>query len=341
MYGGAKTLPRYVKQLWSNTMEFKKYNAITNHYRVREIEKIITANISYLPITICFQITEKLHGANFSILVDGNTYTMAKRTSELTEDENFYGYQEVMTGYSGLINRLVDISKLLDKPVQLYGELFGGNIQKGVWYGADKKFRWYAMKLDGKFISTKQADLMLADFLSIKVPVVGFVHYTLGDDLATFIDSIPFRFQSKLSPEDYKEDNICEGVVALPYEIVPVYGNEYLAIKKKNEEFKDKSQGKRREKVKKELPEDVENLIEEFLSYINPIRTKDLMSKLGEMRDLRELVTYAKAYFRDAMDDFILDHKDEFAQLEKPMQKEVTKAGSGAIYKELKRYDSR
>ena len=59
-------------------IDFKKYNSITNHYNVKVFKDLITRNYD-LPDTIEFEITEKIHGANFSLLVEGTEDTVCKK----------------------------------------------------------------------------------------------------------------------------------------------------------------------------------------------------------------------------------------------------------------------
>jgi len=321
-------------------MKFKKYNSITNHYNLKDFHAFIKYNYENFPDVIRFQVTEKIHGANFSILAEDGKIKLAKRTDFLGEDEKFYGYQEVManTKYIPVYDALLEISRRWGK-AQLYGEFFGGKVQKGVWYGAEKRFLWYALKVNDEFIPNADADEVLADIMDFKVPVIDMIEWDIAkEDIAEFIDRIPYKFTSKLTPEGYEEDNICEGTVTVPYDIVPMFGDNYFAIKKKNQEFEDKKSDKKVVKVAKEIPENVQEIIAEFVSYINNVRTNDLMSKMGEMEKVSQLSVYAKAYFRDVMDDFLIDNKDEWIMLDKLFQKEVTKAGSAAIFTELKRY---
>lgn len=320
-------------------MNFRKYNSIINHYNTKDIEYIIEKNFGRLPAEIIFEVTEKIHGSNFSILAENGQIAFAKRSALLNDNESFYGFQDVLNNdtYSPIFDKLKELSYSKGK-LQLYGELFGAKIQKGVFYGNEKKFRWYALKIDGRFIPSNETDNLLADIIEYKVPVIGKYTYKLGNDIEEFINSIPYEFNSKLTPEGFDEKNTCEGVVAIPYTLVPIFNDKYFAIKKKNEEFIDKKSQKKRVKVKKEIPEDVQNLIDEFALYINDIRLNDLMSKMGEITSIQQIKMYAKEYFSDAMKDFMIDNKSKYDMLEKSFQKEIRKNVSRLIFNSLKAY---
>lgn len=101
-------------------------------------------------------VTEKVHGANFSVLCDGSQVAFAKRSRLLHEDESFYQYQRVMDDLSlkvfSLWNALEETGPI--ELVTVYGELFGGKypemsvsavaglhpVQTGIWYSPELVF---------------------------------------------------------------------------------------------------------------------------------------------------------------------------------------------------------
>jgi len=317
-------------------MEFKKWNSIDNHYNEKVFRKFVEFNPDLS--TAMFEITEKIHGANFSVIGDGlGNVSFAKRTSILENDANFYGFQEVFKRdeYVFLTSFIREFSKKINKEVQLYGELYGNNIQKGVYYGEDKNFRWYSLRIDGRIIPPKDAEVLLESIINLKVPVIK--RERVNGDFIEFIRNINQRFISKLTPEHYTDENICEGVVIVPYEKIFFNQSSMLLIKKKNEEFKDKSHVKKI-KVVKELSKDTKYFLEEALSYICENRTNDLFSKMGELEDIKNISEYAKAYFDDFWGDFGKDHfkKVQWINLEDVEKKYIKKKIGPAIYKELK-----
>lgn len=319
-----------------NVIDFKKYNSITNHYNVKVFKDIIARNYDLLPDTIEFEITEKIHGANFSLLVEGTEDEIQfARRNDVLQDDKFYGYKDVFDDtYIPLFDSLRRIANTYGT-VQLYGELFGENIQKGVYYGS-KRFLWYALRINGHLVPTKEADMLLEDIAYLKVPVIGHMVYDKTTDIKDFIENIPYRFTSRLTPSDYTEENICEGVVAVPYDIIPLFGDTYFAIKKKNSEFLEKKSEKR-VILPKEVSEQVQDVLEEITTYVNSIRTDDLMSKLGELEDIRDIGKYASAYFEDVITDFT-NETDVYMRMSKEDQKEIKKKLSTLIFTELKRH---
>lgn len=94
--------------------------------------------------------TEKIHGANFVIGIEGDVVQFGKRKAWLDPAEAFFGWQLIA---SGLAERVSPLGRLAPQVV-CYGELFGGGyphpdvpaipgltaIQTGVWYAPD--LRW-------------------------------------------------------------------------------------------------------------------------------------------------------------------------------------------------------
>ena len=128
-------------------LEFKKYSSIENSFS-REFMEHIWAE---MPQDFEYVVQEKVHGANTSFLCDGVDVGFAKRTSMLTEGEQFYDYSELVARYRDRVLKLfADIKARYPevKQISVFGEMFGGLyphdgvqkernvslIQKGVCY---------------------------------------------------------------------------------------------------------------------------------------------------------------------------------------------------------------
>ncbi|BCS82955.1 RNA ligase 2 [Cotonvirus japonicus] len=147
--------------------------SVQNHFaKYSSIENVNAKNIktfrklNYINSDVEWIALEKIHGANFSYITDGKNVTVAKRSSILLEDENFYGHQDLLTKYYQDI--LIIFSKILEKDptsksVQVFGELFGGyfpgfnkfskSIQKGVYYSPDINFLVFDIKVNTDLLS--------------------------------------------------------------------------------------------------------------------------------------------------------------------------------------------
>eukprot|EP01084_Bolivina_argentea_P274878 468650_1 len=150
---------KYMKSIWS------KYESIPNSYHKKTIEYITETGHTKDDIVWCA--SEKVHGANFSLITNGIDVIAGSRTQILDDTTKFYG------GWRDVLNeqkdRVIKAFKILNKKyknkikvVIIYGELFGGIyshpeikakknkkcIQKGVYYTPDVTFYAFDIKTD-------------------------------------------------------------------------------------------------------------------------------------------------------------------------------------------------
>ena len=71
---------------------FKKYNSLENHYNNKFIEKIRLQGFTSGE----WVAREKIHGTNFSLIIEQDNVTCAKRTGPILPAEDFYGYEIVL-----------------------------------------------------------------------------------------------------------------------------------------------------------------------------------------------------------------------------------------------------
>jgi Rnl2 family RNA ligase len=75
-------------------------------------------------------VMEKVHGANFCIIIDGNkTIKCAKRREILPENEDFFGHKRILPELRLKIEKLQELilQNFSDtKHVFVFGEIFGG-----------------------------------------------------------------------------------------------------------------------------------------------------------------------------------------------------------------------
>ncbi len=316
-------------------MDFKKWSSIENHYQ----EKIIYKWAEHFPElnNMSFEVTEKIHGANFSILVNTDgTVKFASRNGIIEDDDKFYGYKEIFSReiYIQLVTELKRISQDIGYDIQLFGELYGGKIQKGVFYGNEKNFRWYALRIREDIVRPFRAKELLKDILDFKVPVIK-IYSSSGLGVLEMIHGVNHEFQSKLTPPEYTDENICEGVVIVPYNRIIKNQDSYFLIKKKGKKFKDKNSKPKVHKVIV-LDEPVQAILDEALLYINENRTNDLQSKIGAFEEMKDLSRFAKEYFNDLFIDFEKDNYTEWQNLDKLSQGIIKKNVGTRIYQELK-----
>eukprot|EP01084_Bolivina_argentea_P096242 173014_1 len=161
---------KYMKQIWS------KYESIQNSYNQNTIEYLTETGHTKDNIIWCA--SEKVHGANFSLITNGVDVMAGSRTQILTEHTKFYGgWRDVVQNEK---ERAIKAFQLLNKKygnkikvIIIYGELFGGSyahpspqhqpknkkcIQTGVYYSPDIHFYAFDIKTDLQTNANKNAD---------------------------------------------------------------------------------------------------------------------------------------------------------------------------------------
>jgi len=284
---------------------FYKYPSLTNHYQNKDIN-YFEVKFGDEARNITWTISEKLHGANFSILFLSNSEPKwFSRNQEITND-NFYNSDDLIKEFVFIKLRIIQNFCLqTQQSVRLYGELYGPGIQKGVDYGIERNIKFYDMMVNDRFISQMSFENFFFDHKlgSYMVPSLGRVS-TLKEALA-----FESRFDSLISKKD---DNIVEGVVIKPYEKVFIdHQGSMFYIKKKNDEFKEK-QSVKKVKTETQYTEEVNSYRVKFLEFINPNRVESVFSKEGEIMSFKELGKYIPLIHQDALDDFKKENDMEF-----------------------------
>ena len=184
-------------------------------------------------------VTEKIHGANFSVVADGCGTRFAKRSGELPEHEDFYSFRSagLNNTLSACAQRLLDALRRTDgvavDSVCIFGELCGGHyphpevapapgtapVQRGVWYSPSLVFVAFDVCVceqgaaDGRFLDFAEARrLALAAGFH-------FVEALAQGSLQACLD-VPVRFSSHVpamlglpSLASLGTPNLAEGVV--------------------------------------------------------------------------------------------------------------------------------
>jgi len=330
---------------------FKKWADIENHYRSKYINKFFITYPDLYKET--YHMTEKIDGANFSIiLAPHEVVKFAKRSSILNHDDKFYDYKSVFFPNSESINYDKKVSILIKSllydyasqnncTVQLIGELFGKGIQKRIYYGEGKYWKWFATYVDGKLLSLKEElDLVNSigftweDITDIRVPLIGTFKLSKDETFEERVNDINLKRNSLLTPTDYKEDNLLEGVVIRPWHDYYI-GHDKFIIKYKNEEFKDINKPKKK-RSKVQVSKEIQNIIDTIIGYVSENRTQDLFSKQGEIEEPSQLGTYIKLYLKDVYNDFNKDFSLE--NFRKEDKKFINKKLTNKIVQELRKY---
>ena len=333
-------------------LAFKKYNSIENSFDKEFMERVMTE----IPSDQVYVVQEKVHGTNTSFLCDGKEVMFAKRTSILAEDESFYNYPELVDRYRERVLCLFEELKTRYPEmmqISVFGEMFGGFyphndvkadhsslIQKGVYYSPHHDFYAFDIFLfegdDGRYLPVEEANRLFEahGFFFARTLFEG----TLQECL-----NYPNGFQSKIAEWlglPIIEDNICEGVVIRPVEPRYLRNGSRVLIKNKNNRFAEKKSAKTRNKLFDEpvpYSEALKALIEESEAYVNENRLYNVLSHLGEIRVPHDFGKVIGLMTKDALDDFLKEHGDEYLSLEKGEQKLLNKALNNSCATQVKK----
>jgi Rnl2 family RNA ligase len=302
---------------------FNKYNSIENSYNTKFIEKIYDNGYhkeEWLAM-------EKIHGANFSIIVCNNGVSYCRRTDILKDNEGFFNYQTVVKPNEKKYIEIFEYLKVEHEnlvQIQIYGEIFGGKythaevskntkvsqVQGEICYHPDVKFIIFDIsykKLDDEYITyishdevidiAKKYDLMCSEIL----------HRGSFDDLLKlnplFETTVPSLFGlPKIN------NNVAEGYVLKPNRNIFFKCGSRVIIKHKNDVFKEKNpENKTVERNQNSL--DVDKKI--MFSYLNENRLASVKSKLTDEENNNKEFVIAKL-IDDAIEDITKEHEREF-----------------------------
>lgn len=318
-------------------MKFKKYNSIENSYREPYIEKVRETLDFFGCPNMLFSVSEKVDGCNTSIITDGSNIITGKRSTILTAEDKFYGFQDfaeshlkdVVIGIMETLKKEMDINQ-----IQVFGEFFGGDydgyksdvpkIQKGIQYCPNHEF--YAFDI---LVSDGEKNIYLGvDKCNSLFEKFGLFYNkelfrgTLDECLTyspVFISTIGERLGYPRL-----ENNFAEGVVIKPIEDIRFANGDRIIIKNKNPKFNEFEKSGKKEKVQIELSDTCINIIAEIGNYITEARLGNVMSHLGELDMPKQMGLLIKEYSADTLEEFVKDHP-EYNELSSNEQKNVNK----------------
>ena len=301
-------------------MSFAKYNSIENSYRDKFV-RLVEQTPAY---SDKWTITEKLHGANFSILYDGSSIQFAKRSGVISDGANFYGHEQMREGLESVAKAVYGELSLSGRLLTIYGELFGNGVQKGVRYG-EKKFLSFDVSVDRVLLT----QIEWAGLLTLpKVPIL-----STG---CSFSEALAYNceFDSLILGEP---NNLAEGIVLKPNTPYFLECGSRIILKKKNEKFSERAS---EPKEKPEVPDfSDDETFSRLLSYINENRIKSVLSK--ETPSFKEFGRLNGLVLQDAIKDFEKDNeiivKEYFGDKWNDAHKQIQGMSAQLLREELKR----
>lgn len=348
---------KQIEDLLQSEIAFKKYNSIENHYQENFINKIKEANSG---LSVQWFVTEKIHGCNAQISYDGKDIRYGKRTSYI-ENEKFYNIKEVLGQYSDALityyNQLEILGLELDKII-FFGELFGGSyphpdvprntkcsqIQKGVYYTPNHEFKLFDICIT--FKDGEYRYLSGYDFINT-CKTFGLPHVPVLDANISLEKALAFKNdgESRVYSEynlPQIQDNIMEGIVIRAwYSDLWISPEHRAIIKSKNDRFKEVSHQKKKVVEHKDVPEHIQNILNDLSIYVTPQRVENVISHFGEI-SLSQFGEILKAVNLDVLEDFEKDNnvfntleKNELNFVRKQLSAQVARVAKPVIYSKV------
>lgn len=297
-------------------MQFFKFPSIVN-VRSKAFMKCIEFLGNALQ-GVHFVVTEKIHGANIQIASNGRKEKIGRRTDFIAPDDKFYGIHQEIPQLTPLYAMINELSNTYHAPVVLFGEFFGGKVQREIFYQDGKSFRFFALYIDG----VRQSFSVFKDIMEAygledwMVPVLAYCK-SLEDAVGVAANNY-----SKINPHTMAEGAVMEPLyVAGVPEMVFKYVNDCFLEKKASSEKAVKS-------AKSVIVSpSVLKLRTEFATYLTEMRMSKIMTKEGMIENNSQIGAYVKLFMEDAKNDFLADNA-EARELSKADLKYVMNAGS-------------
>jgi Rnl2 family RNA ligase len=250
-------------------VDFRAYSSIENSYRGKDVGRIRNEEFDKVE----WVALEKVHGANFGLWIIDGKIVPSKRSS--FADGSFYSCQSVVEAMGPLVLKLAEHGVTV-----VYGELFGGGIQKGVNYGA-KRFAAFDMKIGDQFVDYDKF-VELCDLVGLP-RCVEIARGSFDDILA-----IDPAFPTKMS--DCGATDIAEGFVMKPVKNSYLRLGDRIILKKKSPGFSERTSEKTPRPPKEPLTELQQSIFDAAQAYICDERIESATSKFGE-RDFNPVLT--------------------------------------------------
>lgn len=285
-------------------------------------------------------VTEKIHGANFSFLIDenGERIRCGKRTGLLDEDDDFFGYKirlfnQIRPKLKPLFDQVKEDHPTMDA-LYVFGELFGGHyphdaieqrrdltaIQTGIWYSAEIEFCAFDVA-----IRVNEKKIYLDYEYAMKCFEAAKIFYAQPLFIGRYEETLnyPIEFQStiasKLGYPALSQDNKAEGIVIRAMNEFQVKTSKGHSIrpmlKRKIVEFSEEkySQSEKQEVRRNYQMKDFDLIRFEIDALITENRLETSLSKVGHvtMNDKEKAKELLRIYLKDVMDQLFENGNEE------------------------------
>jgi hypothetical protein len=243
-------------------------------------------------------VTEKIHGENFRVGIDGKGEFIGQKNMLFREFEGHPNWNRMSEEVKGeifnihsYIHKMKKHPKYKTKNITFFGELYGTGMQTGFTYpsfddgeedsGTGLRVLWIDIKTNESYMNDADKRLIFSTVELETVPVIGIM--TIKEALELDIENI----ESRVANEKH-----IEGVVITPLEIPDWWRfPSRLILKYKTKKYTEES----KDKHKKEKP--INNFVSKYVDFVTEARLDHVIQSLMEsgveilyeMRDLQHI----------------------------------------------------
>lgn len=303
-------------------MHFKKFPSLYNVTHTKSITYFLNKFPELREQR--YVLLEKIHGANiqFAFTPEGQM-RVASQNRWIDPGDSFYGVLDEMITILPVLTMMKEDAYQCKSTIRLYGEFFGANIQKGVDYGEEKRFRFFGARYNEDNIPTYWVPYQM---LKLQFQDAGLEDY-LAPEVA-IVKGLAGAVEYDCSNQTNLGEGIMEGVTIQPYADHFPYDGSLFWLKKKNPEFIERVE-KRKPKKAQAVATKVMMLHSVFKEYICNMRMQALFSKEGPIEDQSQLGKYIPMLVADAREDFLRDYP-AVGEMDKKDRKYIMNGGAAA-----------
>lgn len=300
-------------------LSFCKYNSITNTYSEKFLNKV--EQEGFASKSIEYLVTEKIHGANFSIYASDYGVSFASRTQILEPGASFYNIasitEELTRKASELFCHYQSTNTIhKDACLIIHGELAGASypgfkstqkrVQKGVFYSPNLEFFVFDLAIltngtEESYQLLPQLEMwdysMGAGFNVLQTLLLGNLY-----DCLKYSNSFNSTIPKMLGHPDLNEPNICEGIVIKPEHPLFLTNGNRVIFKSKNDTFSEKT---KEPKVIIPLTDNQEALLAATEVFVTKQRLDNVLSKTidFDFNDKRNIGVLIRAMMTDIFEE--------------------------------------
>ncbi|GAX42451.1 hypothetical protein NIES4075_34520 [Tolypothrix sp. NIES-4075] len=325
--------------MYSSTWNFTSYEKIDESFHRWQIDE---AGHRLLE-KIDWVVTEKIHGANFCFVTDGQVIRCANRKKFLDTNENFFDYQKLQSRLNDNIKRAFIITQSKHPQISrifIYGELFGGSyphpdvtpdlsvqpVQTGIYYSPTIEFCAFDIAFESDGATRTYLDYDKA----IDILQSAGIFYAVPLFIGRYNEAIAFEinFSSTIPPllnlPPLHDENKAEGIVIKPIKIIYIdtpKGKIRPVLKRKITEFSEEKRFHLAEKWSEQSfikQDDLEILQWSAFNLITENSLRNAISKIGYIKPREK--SRARELFNLVIEDVI----EQLSENQELLLKEIT-----------------